>query len=192
MNDLTILVTKYLSINNLSRNQLAQLLGYSNVSKGLRNLDQYCSILIDKNQISTKLPIVLNIPQLEYSKAVNQVQSDLENKERSKFKPSLQVVPKSRPSPIFAVAMFPRLLNIEIPDLNGCSYAQEIKLIINEYNNHQQIYSNGKGFRYFRNYDETLIFNEQGEIIDHIKKHIEPIKATLLIKGKNLQPIIGK
>ena len=190
MNALTILVTQYLSKNNLSRNQLAQKLGYSNISKALRNLDQYCLTLIDKNQFSSKLQKVLNIPDLEYQKAVNQVQSDLENKARLKFKSSLQVIPKSQPSPIFTVAMFPQILNIEIPDLMGCSFDQEIKLIIGEYKDHQQIYSNGKGFRYYRSFDETLIFNEQDELVEHIKSHIEPIKASISINGKTIPPTL--
>jgi len=33
------------------------------------------------------------------------------------------------------------------------------------------------GYRYFRTYDETLFFNKNGEIVDHIKSHIEPNKG---------------
>jgi len=190
MNTLTVLVTKYLSKNNLSRNQLAQLLGYSNISKGLRNLDQYCLTLLDKNQIALKLPKVLNISKPEFKRAVLGAQLELDAKARSKFKKSLQVIPKKRSSPIFAVAMFPQILNIEIPALSGCSFDQEIKLIIQTYKDHQQIYSNGKGFRYFRTFDETLVFNDQGEIVEHINSHIEPNSVTLTIKGKTIPPTL--
>ena len=73
MNTLRNLISRYLKSNNISRNKLAQLLGYSNISKALRNLDLFCNTLTDKNDISSKLQKVLNIPEPEYRKAINQV-----------------------------------------------------------------------------------------------------------------------
>ena len=221
MNALAILVAQYLKLNNLSRNQLAQLLGYKNIPKCLRNLDIFLNTLLDRNQISVKLQKVLNIPAPEYTKAISQVQSKLELKARSLFSPSIQIIPSSRPSPIFVVAMVPSLLNIQVSNIDNCNFEQELEIIFNAYKNHQlnhcsKIYDGhdydkllqivetmdqdghlypwtiGKGYRYFRNFDETIEFNRYGEIVDHIKSHIEPIKATVTIKGKNLQSIIGK
>ena len=67
MNTISVLINQYISKNNTSRSKLVQSLGYKNISKGLRNLDLFCNTLLDKNQISVKLPEVLNIPDAEYS-----------------------------------------------------------------------------------------------------------------------------
>ena len=220
MNALAILVTQYLSKNNLSINQLAQSLGNKNIPKALRNLDQYYLTLNDTNNISKKLPEVLNIPAYEFENAVYDVQSKQELKARSLFSPSIQIIPSSRPSPIFVVAMVPSLLNIQVSNIDNCNFEQELEIIFNAYKNHQlnhcsKIYEGndydklnqivekmdqngeiypwtiGKNYRYFRSYDETIVFNRDGEIVDHINSHIEPIKATVTVGGKTIPPLIG-
>jgi len=217
MSALKTLVAKYLSKNNLSRSQLARNLGYSNISKGLRNIDQYCLTLLDKNSLSSKLPIALHIPENEFSKVVSEVQCHIENNERLKFKPSVQVILSVRPSPLFLAGLFPALWHVEIPDIGRCNFDQELLVIFNAYKNHQlqvntEAYDGnnyleyireiekmdkenieyrwtvGSGFRYFRQFDETVVFNRGGEIVRHVKHHIEPIKASVSVSGKNIPP----
>jgi len=197
MNALTTLVTKYLKSNNLTCSQLAQSAGYSNINKGLRSLEQYCLTLKDTNNISHKLKKILNIPDPEFENTVNQVQSKIELKKRGTFLPSIQIIPSSRPSvPIFVLAMVPSLMNIQVPDITACSFEQELQIIFNAYKKHQlQHYSKiyegsdyeeliqivekleqdgkiypwtiAKGYRYFRTYETTLIFNRYGVLIDN-------------------------
>ena len=219
MNALTLLVSQSLSKNNLSRKQLAQKLGYSNISKGLRSLDQYCLTLLDKNEISSTLPKALNIPAYKFENAVFDVSSKLELKARSLFSPSIQITPSSRPTPIFAVAMFPSLMNIQVPDMSACSFGQELQIVFDAYKSHQlehcsNIYSGnnyeifieiveqmdkenkpyawitGTGFRYFRTYEQTIEFNRYGEIVDHINFHAEPNMASISVGGKTILPSI--
>lgn len=104
--------------------------------------------------------------------------------------------------------MMPSLMNIQVPDIDNCSYEQELEIVFDAYQNHQlnhcsKIYEGddykeliqivetmdqdgrihpwtiADGYRYFRNFDESIIFNHQGEIVNHIKSHVEPISANL-------------
>jgi len=221
MNALTTLVTKYLKKNQLTRSQLAQLLDYKNIPKGLRSLDEYCLTLKDTNNISHKLKKVLNIPDPEFENTVNQVQSKIELKKRNTFLPSIQIIPSSRPSaPIFVLAMMPSLMNIQVPDITACSFEQELQIIFNAYKKHQlqhcsKIYEGSdyeeliqivekleqdekiypwtiaKGYRYFRTYETTLIFNRYGVLIDNNSDN--PIQTNLSINGRTIPPsILGK
>lgn len=113
MNSLCILINLHLKSNNLSRNNLAQLLGYKNIPEGLRNLEAYCLTLKDTNNIAKKLPEVLNISANEFENAVFDVQSKIDDKNKNTFLQKIQIIPSSRISaPIFTLAMFPSLLNI--------------------------------------------------------------------------------
>lgn len=200
-NALTVLVNRTLKKNEITRSQLAKLLGYKNIPKALRNLDQYFLTLNDTNNISCKLPEVLNIPAYEFENAVYDVQSKIELKARRTFLSSIQIIPSSRPSPIFVVAMVPSLLNIQVSNIDNCNFEQELEIIFNAYKNHQlnhcsKIYEGGdydeliqivekmdqdgeiypwtigKSYRYFRTYNQTLEFNRYGEIVDQIKSNL--------------------
>ena len=213
---LSVLINRYISKNNLSRNKLAQSLGYKNISKGLRNLNKYCLTLKDTNNISKKLSEILNIP--EFENAVYDVQSKIELKARSQFKPLVQVILSRRPSPLFVASFCPQLWHVEIPDIKNCNFEQELQKIFKAYQkqqlkvNHRRKYKHfienieqkdkdsrpyswtvGNGYRYFRTYATTLEFNRYGEIVDQIKSHIDPNKATLSVGGKPIPPsIIGE
>jgi hypothetical protein len=57
-----------------------------------------------------------------------------------------------------------------------------------EKDNKKLSWSVGNGFRYFRQFDETLVFNRSGEILRHIKHHIEPIQVLVTLSGKKIPP----
>ena len=126
MSTLTNLVNQYIKKNQLSRKQLAQLLGYKNISKGLRNLDNFIVTLIDINQICSKIPKALNIPEQDYINAINEVRDSISNKEREKFEPSIHIIPSSRPTPLIGA----NLLHIKLPKIpNDCDLKVEIQII---------------------------------------------------------------
>ncbi|MBF0266918.1 MAG: hypothetical protein HQL46_16770 [Gammaproteobacteria bacterium] len=227
MSELTKLVSHYLKEHGISRNKLAHLCGYKNISKGLRVIDSYLNDLNEKNNISTKIINNLNIPVDEFNAAKKSVKDryeqqaeNLKENTRQKFKAFAQVICSSRPSPVFVAAMIPKLWHFPIPDLKNCNIEQEKQLLFEAYQKHQLDLSKGphnlgshkinnyddlvqtldrmdaknkhypwvfgKGFRYFRNYDETIVFNRYGEVVEQHKSHVEPNRAVVSVSGKEI------
>ena len=108
---------------NLSRCDLAKAIGYTNTSKGLRRIDNYVDALIDLDNIKEQLQCALDIDSDEMELAVSQRQQQLNAEHRRLFKPSLQTIVSSTPSPIFVAALVPKLWNIPIKsDLKLLTY----------------------------------------------------------------------
>ncbi|PCJ63158.1 MAG: hypothetical protein COA73_05750 [Candidatus Hydrogenedentota bacterium] len=90
------------------------MLGYRNVSKGLRVVDRYLDTLNENGDMGVRLQRVLNIPEAELSVAIEQVRAAFEEE--------------------------------------GTAY----------------LWTVGKGFRYFRSYNECLIFDRECNLVEHI------------------------
>jgi len=127
------------------------------------------------------------------------------------FKPIIQTITNSRPSPLFLGGLCPSLWHVPLPDISDCSFEQELDRVCNAYKQHQldvnkRLYSGNdyneylavieqtslnnvnlswtvaKGFKYFRNNNETLCFNRQCKLTKHLDMHVEPTHASLSIK----------
>lgn len=117
MNPLKTLILTSAKKANMSRRDLAIACGYQNIDKGLRKIDNYVESLIDTNDISAKLQLVLAIPVKEYQFTVLMQRERLTVASRQSFKPCIQVIFIGKvTSPIFAAQFF---LNIPIPQ---CTY----------------------------------------------------------------------
>jgi len=166
MSTLKNLINRELKKQNLSRFELAQKTGYTNIDKGLRVIELFCSRLIDKNHIKQRLKNALNIPEDSFNHAVNETQKRLDREAERHFMPYIIA--------IFSEGTFPRRAgNFSVirlsPEIQSLSYEQEIQYVFDRYKKQQAKYSNlkfmiGNGFKYYRNYKETLIFNDEGKI----------------------------
>jgi len=190
MNELKTLINKYLKLNNLKRSQLAIKLGYKNITGSLRKLDAFIETPSFDNPINLKLQDALHIPKDEIDLAITERLEYFETENKRKFKPFIQTIVSSRPSPIFVAAFVPKLWNIPLSvDLQLLAYEDEVISVVRQYqqlqlehtknlpvndyaelvallndydsNNTPYSWVFGKGFRYFRKYDETLVFNRK-------------------------------
>ncbi|MBL0711589.1 MAG: hypothetical protein JJV99_11325 [Colwellia sp.] len=190
MNELKTLINKYLKLNNLKRSQLAIKLGYKNITGGLRKLDHFINNPSFDNPTKLKLQDALKIPKEDIDLAIAERLEYFETENKKKFKPFIQTIVSSRPSPIFVAAFVPQLWNISLNvDLQLLAHEDEIALIVNKYqqlqlehaknlpvndyaelvavlndydsNNTPYSWVFGQGFRYFRKYGETLVFNRE-------------------------------
>jgi hypothetical protein len=184
------LIQFHLAKQNLKRSELATKVGYKSITGGLRKIDEFIDNPRFENPLLLKLQSTLKIPTHEMALAITQRRAYFEVEFRKQFKPFLQTLVSSRPSPIFVAAMVPTLWNIPVDvDLQLLNYDDEIKIVIgkyqqlqlqhakskslteyhqlvtllNDYDSNNVSYSwvFGNGFRYFRRYDETLIFNRE-------------------------------
>jgi len=131
MTPLTTLINKYLKINELSRNDLAHAVGYENITKGLRVIDDFTQHLIIKNEIDKKLLTALNIPDAEYKAAALALNQLLLNKEKDEFKPFIQIILSSKPSPLFLGSFYSY---VNLPEnLTQLTFEEEIASVVNAY-----------------------------------------------------------
>lgn len=209
MNTLKILVNKYIKLNNLKRSELVVNLGYKNITGGLRKLDQFIDNPTFDSSIRLPLISILKIPPGEIDLAISQYQKYIEGEDRKRFKPFIQTIVSARPSPIFVAALAPKLWNISIDkELQLLDYHDEINSVIQTYqqlqlehakskgvdnyselvkllthyddNNEPYSWMLGKGFRYFRCYDETLVFNREC-ILQRVSDTEVPSTASFII-----------
>lgn len=202
MNELKTLINKYIKLNNLKRSQLALKLGYENITGGLRKFDQFIDEPTYDNPIKLELQSSLQIPHDEMELAIKQRLEYFEEENKRRFKPFIQRIVSSIPSPIFVAALAPKLWNIAIDaEIQLFDYDDEIKIVISKYqqlqlehaknksvknydelvsllndgdvNNKPYSWVFGKGFRYFRKYGETLIFNREC-ILQEVSKTEQP------------------
>jgi hypothetical protein len=205
MNALRVLVEKYLAVNDISRNALAGMLGYRNISKGLRVVDRYLDTLNERNDMGGRLQRILEIPAVEWSAAIENVHAAFEEEARASFRPQIQVIPSFRPTPLFVAALASGLLEVNIPkECDGLDFAEEIEFVCDSYRRHQlrvneeiateagsdfssyikalktledegaaYSWTLGKGFRYFRHYDECLVFDRECNLVEHIIGHAD-------------------
>jgi hypothetical protein len=136
MNPLKTLILAESKRANISRYELALACGYQNATKGLRHIDNYIDSLIDSNDISAKLRVVLSIPLHHYALAVSNQRECIGATDRQLFKPCIQVVFSSEvKSPIFAAQFF---LNIPLPPhINTLKFDDEMWHIFERYKANQ-------------------------------------------------------
>lgn len=124
MNPLKSLIRYHLRQQNINRSALALLIGYTNITKALRRIDNFIAEPTISNPIKSKLQQVLNIPSDELDSAIEQQQLILINTAEQNFKPFIQVKFSGKPSPIIAAQFF---LNICIPkSIRNLSYENEL------------------------------------------------------------------
>ncbi len=158
----------------LSRSKLIQSLGYSNIPKGLRRLDDYLSTLhAPSDKFINDLLSVLDIEGMPFYRALNlsqhQVLQRANRKAKENFNPHLVLMIKERMKPIYGLHILwhevcYRPLPLEIQNL---PFNEEVDFVTAQYQ--LQIDNLGtseyhrtmgiQGFRYYRSYDNYLEFN---------------------------------
>jgi hypothetical protein len=168
-NQLQKLINRYLSENDISRANFAKQLGYTNVSKGLKRLDQYLITLQSPN--SEFAALILNntdISENEFELACSEVLEKINTELSKEFVPMIRVIPIYYPNPLIGL----KFLNIKVPkNILDLSFDQEIKVICDLYLDFRpkvefDVPENwGSGAKGFRNFGETLIFDKNCRLV---------------------------
>ncbi len=172
-NPLQKLINRYLSDNNISRANFAKQLGYTNVSKGLKRLDEF---LITLQSPNPGFPALIlkhsDISESDFQDAIQAVLEKINDKLRKEFVPMVRVIPIYYPSLLISLMH----LNIKVPDnILDLSYDEEIKVICNLYLDFREKVefdvpenwgSGAKGFRYYRQFNETLVFDRDCQSVE--------------------------
>ena len=126
---IAVLIEVRLRALGINRAALVQRLGYANIAKGLRNLENLCHGDLDRYpDLVRALAGALDIPEEEVARAIRESRAALEGAARTdkeaqealyrrNFRPHAVILTeRSRPSPIFAAALLgvDKLLRLEV------------------------------------------------------------------------------
>jgi hypothetical protein len=191
MNPLEQQLDHELKTRGMSRQELVQRMGYRNISKGLRRLNELLSGLSEYPQLLPRIEQALNLPDKRFWQAAAELNALLIAEERRDFKPRIQVIPTVTPRPVFVAAMCPYLLNIEVPEqLVSLPVGEALSIVCDLYRKHRDNYPSGwprgKGFVYHRSYDESFEFDAECQLVKHNTQHIGLHRAELSINGGEL------
>jgi len=199
MNPLDVVIRDELLSLSLTKNQLVKELGYSkNPTKGIRRLNHFIETGECKNkEFVEKLMRFLRILPTVLKNATDSVKQKLfeERKrlERENFKSHIEVKFDIVPRPLFILGLCPKLWKIKIPsDIRGLGYEEELEEVVRIYKNHWKEYNGhffGRptcakflGFRYFQTYEKSILFDNDGKIIQIDKVHVPETEAFVKIK----------
>ena len=161
------LLTTKIKERGLSRSELVRLLGYTNVSKGLRRLDGYLTALhAPSDEFVVRLLCVLDINALEFSKAVSCTLDKMSADAEKLFRPYIRILLGIQIRPSFAWQIVQNQCCLSVPqDLQDKPYREEMDAIFSLYKDHVEKVLNGRlknnviGFEYHRKHDHYIRFN---------------------------------
>ena len=180
----------------ITEKQLVEKLGYSNTNKGIRRLNHFIQTgECREKRFIENLVKFLRISPPVLKNAIDSVKEKIlekrERLERESFKPHIEMKMDEIPRPIFLAALVPKFWKIPVPpDIQDLGYEEELQKVREIYKKHWKQY-NGVfpggsaqyiGFRYYRSYDESILFDNDGGIVRIEKKHIPETQAYVRIK----------
>ena len=131
MNALQTLISETMAAKDLRKAQIVSLLGFKNITKGIRRLDAFVADGVDSPGMLDRLPSALGVPaetvHTAYEQTLDHMRAEAEAQRsahlerlRAEFRPHVRVkTVRTVPSPIFVVAMTggpDRWLRINLPE----------------------------------------------------------------------------
>jgi len=196
------LVNQKIRQKDLSRSQLVPNLGYKNISKGCRRLEQYLKTLHPPSEeFVVQLLAVLSINGLEFSQAAacsrDSAERVADRRARERFSPHLKLSAKINISPLFVrQLLFRRYCIHPVPrQIQELSFQEEIAFVAKAY---RETYNrllagispqlarkcSDHGFQYFRHYDSYLEFNSDAVLVNIVT--VQPVAETKLPLGNRV------
>jgi len=198
MNPLDVVIRGELLNLGITKKQLVGKLGYSNVNKGIRKLNHFIETGEYKNkEFVENLMEILRVSPTVLKNATDSVKQKLleerERLEEENFKPHIEVKFDSVPRPILILGLCSKLWKIKIQDyIKDFGYEEELEEVVKIYKEHHKRY-NGHflghatcakfvGFRFFRSYGESFLFDVDGRVLEIEREHISESLAYVRIK----------
>jgi len=169
-NPLKSLIESGLKAQAITRGELAIRLGYRNINKALRRVDEFVADPVTGDPIAAKLVEALALPQAAFDEAIRKRHEQLEAWDRAAFRPYLQIRLLKPPSSIMVAALVPGLSHIQLSEgLHELPFDEEIAHVCELYRKHRDRYTPawpaGEGFRYFRRYGQCLAFDRECRLL---------------------------
>jgi hypothetical protein len=215
MTSLEVLIKRAIKGKGITKSVLVQRLGYGNINKGLRRLDKFLATgESDIHGLIPDLQKVLAIPSDWFQKAVEDTQEKIglrveeerqkqEKWEREHFEPFVEIVMDQTPRPIFLAVLAPKLWKIKVPaSLQKFRLKDEFEAVFKIYEVHYKKYGGSFahhssarfiGFRYHRTFDEVIVFDNNGSVLERFEHHVPVNRGDLKLQnGRSVTGIMGE
>ena len=167
MTTLSTIVKGILKSQNISKPELANLLGYKNISKCCRRLDHFLLTGTGQQDFVNNVQCVLKIPFLEYQTAISETIH--RHKEQKFEKPYLWILSSYKiTSWGMGMAVSPKLripVSVDITNLPFIGEMLEVSKLYSIRHRYllivRPIPYKSEGFMYHRKFDQTLIFDTE-------------------------------
>ena len=161
------LIKQQMKNKGLSRPDLVSALGYTNISKGCRKLDQYLTTLeAPSNEFISTLLTALDIDGWSFYQSLSASLDKISDNTEKTFKPYIRVLLGIQIRPAIAWQIVHNRCHLLVPkNLPNKPYRDEINAVIALYQDHMEtglgenLKNHVIGFEYHRKHDHYLRFN---------------------------------
>jgi hypothetical protein len=188
MNPLQTLVSETMAAKGLRKSQIVSLLGFKNITKGIRRLDAFAADGVDSPGMLDRLPSALGIPAAKvhaaHEQMLDQMRIEAEAQRsahlerlRIEFRPHVRVkTERAVPSPLFIVAMTggpDRWLRISLPEevtaLPEHNQIEQVAEIIRQHHAEHKGWAGPfgsiNGYYYRTEFEKALEFTTSGQVV---------------------------
>jgi hypothetical protein len=188
MNPLQTLISQTMAAKGLRKSQIVSLLGFKNITKGIRRLDAFVADGVDSPGMLDRLPSALGLPaetvHAAYEQTLDQMRAEAEAQRsahlerlRAEFRPHVRVkTERTVPSPIFVVAMTggpDRWLRISLPEevtaLPEHDQIEQVAEIIRQHHAERKGWAGPfgsiTGYYYRSEFERAVEFSVTGQVV---------------------------
>ena len=182
------LIKQKIHQKKLSFPDLVSAIGYTNITKGNRRLDDFLNTLeAPSEEFINNLLSVLDIDALSFNKSINTSLDQFNSQAKKKFTPHIQIILGIEVRPLFAFQMVKNKCSIPVPTkLQNQPLSDELEAIISLYKNHvttvlsENISKHVIGFKYHREHNYYMKFDANLMMEDIVFVHPLPSGKILL------------
>jgi len=167
MNALAQLINQSLKHHNIKKVKLVKQLGYSNLVKGMRRLDELNNTLNDPLKLLPQIAKLLKIePHLMYA-AFSDALIEKTEKEKKQFKANMSISYKTRLGFMGALGRHSYgRYELEPLKFDGNeSIIEEFDKVLKRFNSYKKKFSDTNGFSYQRTYGESYRFDNDCKLL---------------------------
>ena len=188
MNALQTLISETMAAKGLRKAQIVSLLGFKNITKGIRRFDAFVADGVDFPGMLDRLPSALGLPaetvHAAYEQTLDQMRAEAEAQRsahlerlRAEFRPHVRVkTERTVPSPIFVVAMTggpDRWLRISLPEeitaLPEHDQIEQVAEIIRQHHAEHKGWAGPfgsiTGYYYRSEFERAIEFSVTGQVV---------------------------
>lgn len=164
MNALTQLINQSLTNHNIKKTTLVKQLGYTNVVKGIRRVDELTYTLDDRLKLLPKIAKILKIDRHLIVAAFSDALKDKIAKDKKQFQTGMSVFYKTR---LGFLGGLRRHLYVPALKLDGNeSVIEEFDKVISRFERYKKRFSDTTGFSYQRSYEESYQFDNDCTLVN--------------------------
>ena len=189
MNALSDFVTRVLRAEGIGRGELVRRMGWRNVAKGVRRLDDFCDHLALEDLVLPRLLDALPGRAAEVLAAVGAREAEIEAERRAAFVPHIRI-PLAGASPTFAALVPGAFLIPTPPEWSKLPVDEVAERLCDRVRTRRAGGLPKQGFFWFHRFERGFVFDGAGRVVDVICGGSLP-RYRLFTSGRRLPLAFG-